>query len=209
MRLFGISGKAGAGKTLFAKHAIEKFGGTKIALADAVKEECGKFLEFCLVPFHTNNLYGSQDHREQRFSVLLCDWLQVPYNIRRVFNQHMKIDGDTLGMTYRQLMQLWGTDYRRAQDPDYWVKKAKAKIDATEGLIFIDDVRFESEAWMILNNGGAVIRVDRPGGPRISTPWHASECGLDDFLNFTMHLDNDQDEDHYKGLVERAMRFLL
>lgn len=209
MRLFGISGKAGAGKTLFAKHAIEKFGGTKIALADAVKEEVGKFLEFCLVPFNHDNLYGSQDHREERFSILLCDWMQVPYEVRRVFNQHMKIDGDTLGMTYRSLMQIWGTDYRRGQDPDYWVKKAKAKIDATEGLIFIDDVRFESEARMILKAGGALIRVDRPDGPRISTPWHESETALDSFEDFTLHIDNDQDEEYYKNLIERAVRFML
>lgn len=61
----------------------------------------------------------------------------------------------------RQILQWWG-DYRRAQDPDYFVKKAYYTIDAYSNWV-IPDVRFANEAALVRQLGGEIWQVVRPG----------------------------------------------
>lgn len=73
----------------------------------------------------------------------------------------------------RHLLQWWGTDYRRAQDEDYWVKRgmrvAKAYHEywlekglAGVPMIVFTDVRFANEAEAISRAGGRVLEVQAP-----------------------------------------------
>lgn len=205
-RIFGISGKAGAGKTEFAKKALLMYGGTRISLAAAVKQEVAAVLDGLGIAFSWSNLYGTQQDREE-----LVDIPSGRCVALRVVGGTVFTWGRGDGLTFRKLLQVWGTDYRRAQDPQYWVNKVRQQIKDTEGLIFVDDIRFPDEAKMILNMCGALIRVDRPGGPRINSPWHESETALDNWDQWTLHLDNDppDDLDHYHDLIDRSMRFLV
>lgn len=61
----------------------------------------------------------------------------------------------------RALMQNYGTEVRRGDDPDYWVKRWKEKCLEAEGNIVVDDVRFENEANALAEQGGILIRVVR------------------------------------------------
>jgi hypothetical protein len=68
----------------------------------------------------------------------------------------------------RALLQNYGTEVRRKDDPDYWVKQYIDELEdiATLGVekIVTDDVRFINEAWAIKsvkNNGGTIIRLVR------------------------------------------------
>jgi hypothetical protein len=45
---------------------------------------------------------------------------------------------------YRRLMQYWGTDIRRALDPDYWCKRLIQNIDPSKNYV-ITDCRFDNE----------------------------------------------------------------
>ncbi|HAR43493.1 MAG TPA: hypothetical protein DCS07_12815 [Bdellovibrionales bacterium] len=209
MRIIGLAGKAGTGKTTFAKHAISVFGGTKIALGDAVKEEAAEFLDSCLVAYEQQHLYGTQDDKAEIFSVLVGDWLQTDYRLRKILNPYTEFDGNSVSMSYRQLLQLWGTEYRRAQKESYWADKGKEKILATEGLIFVDDIRFPDEAEMIQDLGGVLIRIERPGGPFISTPDHPSETSLDGCNMFNWTLFNGGSLDEFKAEVEKLMRWVV
>lgn len=101
----------------------------------------------------------------------LADAFTKPYNIE-----------------VRRLLQWWGTDFRRTEDPDYWVKRGiahaveialRAPVDT---LVVFTDVRFENEAEAIREQlGGLVfevrasdeVRAARTGGT--VTPAHASE----------------------------------
>lgn len=88
------------------------------------------------------------------------------------------------GEEERAILQKWGTDFRRAQDPDYWVKKGTATIVKAARyaeLVVVTDVRFANEAQAIHEAGGFVaeviahdhVRAERLGGTL--PPTHASE----------------------------------
>lgn len=68
----------------------------------------------------------------------------------------------------RQIMQLWGTEYRRAQKPNYWARRVCSHIsylhDALrESRFVVTDVRFPNEAESLRNMGGKIWQIKRPG----------------------------------------------
>lgn len=67
----------------------------------------------------------------------------------------------------RQILQWWG-DYRRAQDPDYFVKRARQELvdwdwATPDGTYVLTDCRFPNEARMVRQLGGQIWQVVRPG----------------------------------------------
>lgn len=82
----------------------------------------------------------------------------------------------------RALLQWWGTEYRRAQDPDYWVKKTVERIQASDAeTVVLTDVRYANEAKAVRDMGGLVILVHADDAVRKRRlggqlpPAHASE----------------------------------
>lgn len=63
---------------------------------------------------------------------------------------------------YRPLLVAWG-QIKRAEDPDYWIKKIKItpSIASVENII-ITDVRYANEIEWIKEMGGKVILIARP-----------------------------------------------
>lgn len=81
--------------------------------------------------------------------------------------------------TPRQIMQWWGTEYRRACDGDhYWVKCLAQRVhhlrrELRVTRIVITDVRFLNEAaWLRDQPGARLWRITRPG---ITTTAHSGE----------------------------------
>lgn len=63
----------------------------------------------------------------------------------------------------RSLMQEYGTDVRRSEDPDYWVKQWIEEVNKNKGKnIVVDDVRFFNELAAIGDFDGILIQVRRP-----------------------------------------------
>lgn len=82
---------------------------------------------------------------------------------------------------HRTLLQWWGTELRRQQDTNYWVKKLAAVIEAERPRIaLISDMRFPNEVSWIKSdrNSGFVCRVDRIGY-KSAMYNHPSETALD------------------------------
>jgi hypothetical protein len=210
VKLVAFSGKCGSGKTTAAFHAISVFGGTRISLGDGVKEEVGEFIASMGVGYERRHLYGSQADREESLVVSVAEWSRADYRPRAVLNGYMTwLNDTTIAITYRQLLQLWGTEYRRVQCESYWCDKGREKIRAAEGLVFIDDIRFPDEARMVHEEGGMLIRLVRPGGPRIKESGHASETSLDDYKEFNWTVWNGGTEDEFKAEIERILGLVL
>lgn len=79
----------------------------------------------------------------------------------------------------RQILQWWG-DYRRAQDPEYFVAQMIFAIKSEESNAVVTDVRFDNEAKIIRALGGQIWQVVRPGHEPPRTG-HASETTGDEF----------------------------
>ena len=78
---------------------------------------------------------------------------------------------------FRTLLQFWGTQYRRAQDPSYWVKALSEQL-LLEGAdwALISDLRFVNEYNWVKAWNGTTIRVIREGHHVASN--HISEWAL-------------------------------
>jgi hypothetical protein len=86
-----------------------------------------------------------------------------------------------------KLLQWWGTEYRRAQDPLYWVKRWKDGINPKANIVMATDMRFLNEAEAVKSVGGLTVQVSRKnidGTPFVDPSRdanHPSETQLDDY----------------------------
>lgn len=63
----------------------------------------------------------------------------------------------------RQILQWWGTDYRRAQREDYWLSKVRDRIASVpDNHWVVTDIRFQNEANLVRELGGCLVVVHRP-----------------------------------------------
>ncbi len=181
----GLAGKAGAGKDYvyeyLRKHSSRDLV-HRVAFADGVRLEVEETL--------TEGLHFIEgDGTSWELDELPILW-HKPYS-----------------EAIRRLLQWWGTDLRRAQNPDYWVTRGMERADrAAEiaevhrrpSLIVFTDVRFENEAKAIDQRGGTVLEVIAPDDVRSRRlggslpPAHASEeIDFRDFIHGT--IDNGTD----------------
>lgn len=78
----------------------------------------------------------------------------------------------------RNLLQWWGTEFRRNVNPDYWVTKLAKRLEKEKPEIAcITDMRFPNEMEWV-KKYGETFRVDRPGLPALTAASHASEKAL-------------------------------
>ncbi|MPS27588.1 MAG: hypothetical protein E2576_11145 [Alcaligenaceae bacterium] len=85
----------------------------------------------------------------------------------------------TAARSPRQLMQLWGTEYRRVCDGrDYWTEQVNLQlhtlIQAGHRRICVSDVRFMNEAAYVLQVDGVLWRIRRDSRRRVDAQ-HESE----------------------------------
>lgn len=161
MKILGISGKIGTGKSTLAELlAAMTPGAIRISYADALREEVAEHFGFDL------GFVRSQEFKEREFMVGL--------EVR----------------SGRQLLQWWGTNVRRAADPDYWTHKMRHRLlhlsAVGHPLAIIDDVRMPNERDLINRMGGQVIRLEPYDGwqPGPGAD-HYSETALDGLEGFS------------------------
>ena len=107
-------------------------------------------------------------------------------------------------VTVRRVLQWWGTEYRRAQDPDYWTKAWSRKIeqfDLEQTHVLIDDVRFVNELNTIKVHGGLIVKIERPGFDGANN--HASETSLDNYTDWSEIVVNDGTLEEFKSKIEK------
>jgi hypothetical protein len=111
--------------------------------------------------------------------VILPDWVEPDekpeISSRAPYGKHPK------------LLQWWGTEYRRAQDLNYWVKKWKEGINPKADIVLATDMRFFNEGDAVYSVGGFRVQVSRlnQDGTQFTDPDrdanHISETQLDGY----------------------------
>lgn len=209
--LIGLTGLAFVGKDTVADLLVTHAGFIKLAFADALRGEIsegfGVDLEL-LTQRHTKEtptpqLAISRGPATFRNAVFLAHALEQKVtrdSFPDWFNQPR---------TPREIMQLWGTEYRRAQSVDYWVKQLQGRVEYGlrngQHRLVISDCRFSNEVeylrqrrghlWQITGNG-----VTPPATPEIH---HVSVTTGAEFAP-ALTLRNDHDIRHLQGLVRDA-----
>ncbi len=75
-----------------------------------------------------------------------------------------ELNEEPLRSEVRPVLQIWGTEFRRGQDPDYWISQAAQKISRHQSRIYrpivFNDVRFSNEIDMLRERGFLIIKID-------------------------------------------------
>lgn len=131
MIVLGLAGQAGAGKDTVADYLVKTFGFVKFAFSDALYAEVQQAFGL-----PDQNLLRNRDTKEisngalrldackdDAFVVVACRALDIPVE-----------DAGAIVLSPRQLLELWGTEYRRAQNPHYWLDRAEDFIFGLRGM---------------------------------------------------------------------------
>lgn len=102
----------------------------------------------------------------------------------------------------RTLMQNYGTEVRRGDDPNYWVMQWKlALADLDVPIVLCDDVRFVQELDAVRAYGGTLIRINRSDMQNTDT--HQSETEQEGFeCDYTVTTHNGNQEQFARDILE-------
>jgi len=164
MKLIALCGAAGAGKDT----AADMLPARKLAFADTLYAEVAA-------------AWGVEQHvlRCRETKELSTELLAVDLCGDRGFREDFAKHWQALPHSPRQILQWWG-DYRRAQDPDYFVGIAEQHALNGFGPCVITDVRFPNEVAMVRQLGGQIWQIKRPGYEAGGTG-HASDTDGSEF----------------------------
>ena len=111
----------------------------------------------------------------------------------------------------RELLQWWGSEFRRNVNPNYWIDKlAKRIADEKPEIALITDVRFDNEVRFV-QKYGEVIKVNRPSLPSLqgAAGVHISEKALADFDGWDDVIMNDGSLDEFRERVLFSFDMLM
>jgi hypothetical protein len=198
--IIGFAGKAASGKTTAAHYMKEQLPGEVriIPMAQVLRSEVETFLRTIGAEAHVPLVYGCQDDKVRIFHVDTVQAKQACPRWSHFISEHTDIqdDPEQTAVTVRRILQWWGTEYRRAEDPDYWTKawaKLAESLDLNNIHVLIDDVRFMNELSTVRSEDGLIIKIERPGFNGAGN--HASETSLDDYTDWHRVIINDHSLD--------------
>ena len=150
MKLVALCGAAGAGKDTVA----DMLPARKLAFADTLYREVAEAFEFMVA-----------DLKCRATKEVALRALRLTRCADDGFLEFNGAEDWGAPRSPRQILQWWG-DYRRAQDPDYFVNALASEYyrygDDADPTV-ITDVRFPNEAAMIRQLGGKIWQIKRPG----------------------------------------------
>lgn len=168
MLLIGLGHRARQGKNTAALAMLEAAPlgshARLFAFADALRAEVKTAIRQC----------GSAHNLVEGFKEmgLMPDWVRAEYEGKQ-----------------RSILQWWGTDYRRNQDPDYWTTRLFRTFEVLQpDIAFVTDVRFPNEAKAIKAAGGYLVKCERLTAPDIEVHEHPSEAALDGYTGWNYYL---------------------
>ncbi|WP_030855244.1 hypothetical protein [Streptomyces sp. NRRL S-475] len=153
MRDIALIGRARSGKDTVGARLVERFGYTRLAFADPLKE----------------------------MALEINPWIPTGYGVVvRLHRLIADVGWDYAKENYpevRRILQHTGQSIRH-RTPDYWVR---ALLDTAykvpSGPIVVTDVRYKNEAHALQRHGFRLVRLVRPGTEEMT---HTSETELEE-----------------------------
>lgn len=182
MNLIAFTGAAGAGKDSAADVLVRYARFEKLAFADALRAEVAQAFDIESQP----GILHDRALKERPHEALALRHCRSFCFIGAVaIATHARVDSAWLDAprSPRQVLQWWGTEYRRAEDPQYWIRALASRVDVRRqagiGRIVLTDCRFPNELAYVRGAGGLLWRVQRPGLAAVEGS-HASATSLAD-----------------------------
>lgn len=225
-----VSGKLASGKDTVAPAILDRLGYTEtthLYYALPLKEELNAIMGDIRAWFFTVRPASMTQRRRRDLAHILAAKHDMSVEHAEFFVGRLL---DQVRMTHslhsrsrtevvRQALQRLGTDVRRSQDPEYWVKLAlKPAVEtlAQGRSVFFTDARFPNEVEHASLLGARTCRLDisravqadrlrgRDGiaVPSEETLTHLSETSLDDYAGFDIRVSND-------GTLEEGLAAVL
>jgi len=151
--IIGLTGYAQSGKDTVANVLVERYGFTRIAFADKIREYL----------YETNPMYDN----------VAGEPLFVRAKVDRDGWEKAKKSAQI-----RRLLQTSGVAARKLFGEDFWIKQALKDVEPGVDYV-ITDVRFENEADEIKSTSGQIWRVKRLGVDPVNG--HISETQMDGY----------------------------
>lgn len=167
MTIIAVSGKKRVGKDTFGDVLTTKYGFTKIALADPLRNLCARV--FYLDP----SMFIDDDKKDASMkritldfhdidairSIVENEWgYEVSEEAREEMEQYHGVDFDTP----RDILRFVGTKLlRNCVSDNIWIELAAAKIKETGGKVVITDCRFENEREFFRKIGAVLCLIKR------------------------------------------------
>jgi hypothetical protein len=169
MTIIALGGTKGSGKDTMAAVLTKRYGFTRIALADPLRELCAEVFR---LPYNLFLDYDKKDaplpdgklildyHHIDKIRVRLEEWgFPVDYEARENMEEYY---GQEF-VTPRQILQSVGTNLiRNFSNPEIWIILAFSKMSKEAGHKFvITDCRFENERRAFKQAGATLCLIKR------------------------------------------------
>ena len=203
--IIGLTGPAGSGKDTVADLLVTHCGFHKMAFADALKAEVCE--AFGVEPLYLTHR-DTKEHAMSCLALARCnDQSFIDCIVAMHWASNTLIDPNA-PRSPRQIMQWWGTDYRRKQWPNYWVSQLTHDLcwpwhGRQSTHMVITDLRFNNEADMVTRHGGTIWQITRPGCG-VAPGAHVSETTGEAFAPSAV-LHNTHDIAHLQHVVLHAL----
>lgn len=181
-----------AGKTTASKYLASRYGTKTVTFSNPLKEELFAWLQsYRIASMHSK---AARDNFVMKYQEVFNKGPclgEIPLPPLGNYN-------DPIGWInknkdeVRPLLQWWGTDFKRAQDNQYWIRMLKATMDAYaeeqgHNNFTNDDCRFVNEAAFFVENGFTIVAIN-PLTAEEAKGLHASETDHVEILKHFPHI---------------------
>lgn len=189
MMLIGLAGSAGTGKDTVADYLVAQHGFTKFSFSDALYREVSEAFGVSVDELKHR---GGKELPHPKLVEAYCKDPEFAKIMRAAteWDTNATVVHRWVRYSPRWVLQHWGTEYRRAQDPEYWLKAASLFVQVWRNAVAeINDwypaglvntsVRFPNEQAWIDDLQGVVWHVQRGNVEGVASELHhAAEQAL-------------------------------
>ena len=168
--VIALAGYASVGKDTVADLLVEHVQFRKLAFGDALRGEVsnafGIEISYLTHPSTKHHPMSALAMRRAPRAFLAAVLLAVP-GIPRTSAGMPTDEWLDQPRAPRQILQWWGTEYRRSENSHYWARQMQQRVldymHEGEHRFVITDCRFENEAATVRMLGGWIWQITRPG----------------------------------------------